>query len=527
MAHCIYLRKSRADMEAESHGEGETLERHRKALISLAKKRNLEIGAIYEEIVSGDTIASRPVMQQLLAEVEQGLWEGVLVMEVERLARGDTVDQGIVAQTFKYSATQIITPMKTYNTLNEFDEEYFEFGLFMSRREYKTINRRLQSGRKASAQEGKFIGSIAPYGYRKYKLKGDKGHSLEIIDEQAEIVRFIFDLYTVGVPDSNGDMKRLGTQAVARHLNSIGIPPIRHDYWQKETIKDIITNPTYAGMIRWGYRKQVKKMLNGKLVKSRPYTNDENCVCVEGRHEAIISPETYNLAQTFLKDNPAMPNGYKNELKSPLAGLIVCKLCGRKMVYRKAPNDKKKAYLVCHNKECKNVSAPFDLVEEKVLDILREWLASHLVATSDANQKERKKIASVEMTLDKLETQLEKLKVQLARVYEGYETGIYDSDAFVKRSRDITQKTDETNAEIKRQKDILLKLKKASKELGATLPKAQKVMELYDTLPTPQQKNELLKEVVDKIEYYKGKSAMYRGVEPDCFELDFYPKLGK
>ena len=98
--YCIYLRKSRADLEAEMHGEGETLKRHQDILLALAKKMNLSIGKIYSEIVSGETIAARPVMQQLLSEVEQGLWDGVLVMEVERLARGDTVDQGIVAQTF-------------------------------------------------------------------------------------------------------------------------------------------------------------------------------------------------------------------------------------------------------------------------------------------------------------------------------------------------------------------------------------------------------------------------------------------
>lgn len=79
--------------------------------------------------------------------MESGSKKDVFVMEVERLARGDTIDQGIVAQTFKYSNTKIITPMKIYDPNNEYDEEYFEFGLFMPRREYKTTNRRLQRGR--------------------------------------------------------------------------------------------------------------------------------------------------------------------------------------------------------------------------------------------------------------------------------------------------------------------------------------------------------------------------------------------
>lgn len=100
MSYCIYLRKSRKDLEAEQHGEGETLARHERALLALAKKNNLIISNIYREVVSGETIAARPVMQQLLREVEQNLWDGVLVMEVERLARGDTIDQGVVQRAF-------------------------------------------------------------------------------------------------------------------------------------------------------------------------------------------------------------------------------------------------------------------------------------------------------------------------------------------------------------------------------------------------------------------------------------------
>ena len=165
MPYCMYLRKSRADIEAENKGEEETLIRHEKILLELAEKMNLTIEKIYREVESGETISSRPVMQKLLNDVEQEKWKGVLVIEVERLARGDTVDQGIVAQTFKYSNTKIITPMKVYDPQNEFDEEYFEFGLFMSRREYKLINRRLQRGRIQSVKEGKYLGSIPPYGY--------------------------------------------------------------------------------------------------------------------------------------------------------------------------------------------------------------------------------------------------------------------------------------------------------------------------------------------------------------------------
>lgn len=217
--YLIYLRKSRSDLEAEAHGEGETLSRHEHTLLELAKRQHLNVTDIYREVVSGDTIAARPMMQRVLSEVEQGVWSGVLVMEVERLARGDTIDQGIIAQTFKFSGTKIITPIKTYDPDNEFDEEYFEFGLFMSRREYKIINRRLQRGRLASAKEGKWPSGLAPFGYRRVKLKNEKGCSLEPIEEQAAIVRMIFDLYTVGLQDEDGSARPLSLGSIATRLN--------------------------------------------------------------------------------------------------------------------------------------------------------------------------------------------------------------------------------------------------------------------------------------------------------------------
>ena len=56
--YCIYLRKSRADLDAEAHGEGETLARHERILLELAKRDKLNVTEIYREIVSGDTIAA-------------------------------------------------------------------------------------------------------------------------------------------------------------------------------------------------------------------------------------------------------------------------------------------------------------------------------------------------------------------------------------------------------------------------------------------------------------------------------------
>ena len=95
-------------------------------------------------------------------------------MDVDRLARGDTIDQGRVQRAFFYSGTQIVTPTKTYDPSNEYDNEYFEFNLFMSRREYATIKRRMQRGRERSSSDGYYVGNVAPYGWATNNCPGWK-----------------------------------------------------------------------------------------------------------------------------------------------------------------------------------------------------------------------------------------------------------------------------------------------------------------------------------------------------------------
>jgi DNA invertase Pin-like site-specific DNA recombinase len=133
--YAMYLRKSRKDLELEALGEGETLARHHARLMTLAARYDIHPDQIvvYRETVSGDSIDARPEMLRLLADVYAKKYKGVLVTEVERLARGNTKDQGEVADAFQATSTLIITESKVYDPNNESDQNYFEFGLFMSR----------------------------------------------------------------------------------------------------------------------------------------------------------------------------------------------------------------------------------------------------------------------------------------------------------------------------------------------------------------------------------------------------------
>ena len=125
------------------------------------------------------------------------MYDAVLCMDIDRLGRGDMQDQGRIINTFKKTNTLIITPDKTYNLNNDLDEEMTEFKTFFARRELKVITKRMQRARVKSIEEGNFIGSTAPLGYKFRYDEYGKRHMI-IDEETAPAIKLIFDMYLNG-----------------------------------------------------------------------------------------------------------------------------------------------------------------------------------------------------------------------------------------------------------------------------------------------------------------------------------------
>lgn len=487
MSYCIYLRKSRADTELERLGEGETLARHRRTLTELARKRGYDIGEVYEEIVSGETIAARPQMQRLLADVERGAWEGVLVMELERLARGNSIDQGIVAQAFKLTDTLIITPNKIFDPSNEFDEEYFEFGLFMSRREYKTINRRLQAGRIASVREGNYIASVAPFGYDKVRLEHG-GYSLAR-NEQSQYVEMIFGWYV---------NEGLTVYKIADRLTQMGVTPKKGgDHFSAHSIRDILRNRVYTGRVTWNYRRQKKVISDGQVRITRTKAPDDQITVCEGKHEAIISDELFRAAQERTGHVPRIKSS--KELKNPFAHVMKCKGCGGAVIYRPHNNSKSSDMLICPNKYCDVSGIPFEIAERTVLEQLEYELG-------------RLKIAAKKHTIDitagtqvkGYENELRKIKQQQNKLYDLLEQGIYTPEVFAERQRVLNEKRSETEKELSKLREKLQQPVNYEK----TIANIEHLLTEYDNM-SPTQINDVLRKCVSKIWYFREKSDRY------------------
>lgn len=516
--YCMYLRKSRADNDIESKEAIDVLARHQQRLSELSERLGITIACIHREVVSGETIASRPVMQQLLSEVEQGVWHGVLVVEVERLARGDTIDQGIVSQTFKYSDTLIITPNKIYDPSNEFDEEYFEFGLFMSRREYKVINRRIQAGRVTSVKEGKFVGNKAPYGYERVKIENDKGFTLSPIPEQAAIVNNIFEWYVTG---KDGD--EFGVARIVRYLNSLHVPTSTGKDWTNATIQGMLSNPVYAGKVRWNARKTVKSVLNGSVVLSRPRAKTEDCIIVDGLHPAIISADLFAAAQRKRALNPPRPINRMNTIQNPFSGLIICGKCGRKMV-RRPYGERYSASLICPYTSCNNVSSPLEQVETKILQSLKDIVSNYSLNTGFSLPDIQSVLDSKNTLLSSALKSLEQLSGQKAKLYDFLEQGIYTPAEFRDRSSILSDRQSALKEQIATLEKEIEECENSSYNISQFVPKCQHLLSDYDSMDIAT-KNSILRELIEKIIYTKD-SKNVRGHGNDItFRLDIFPRV--
>lgn len=495
--YLVYLRKSRADGEHETVEE--VLSKHYKMLQDYAAAKlggAIPEALIYREVVSGETIQDRPEMIKVLDRIQSEDIKGVLVIEPQRLSRGDLSDCGTIIRAFRYTDTLIVTPTKTYDLSNKFDRKFFEMELMRGNDYLEYVKEIMMRGRIASVQTGNYIGSVSPYGYD--KIKEGKTFTLAPNGE-SDVVRMMYHMWVYD---------NIGTATIANKLNELHIKPRKSEHWSSASIRDMLKNPVYIGKIRWNWRKNVKRYEDGVLVSSRPHAAPEDCILVDGKHEAIISESIFKAAQERFGQLPRTKP--KIKLNNAFAGIMHCS-CGRAMIYR--PERKCEDRILCTNmKYCNNRSAIYAEVVEEVIRALRE-LSEDVRELIDAPQKSSEAQKAVTAALVK---ELNALETQQDRLYEFLEKGIYSTEVFVKRNAALSQRRSELQEAIEEAKEY-----EAAdidyKERYAALIEA--IAALEDDSVSVADKNRLLRCVVKNITYHRETTV--RGKWQNVpFELD-------
>ena len=463
----IYLRKSR---DEENESRDETLARHEKLLLEYCDRNNLHIKKIYKEVVSGESIAARLEMQRLLLDINSGKYDGVVCIEIERLSRGNQIDQAEILEVFKKTGTKIYTLNKIYDfsSDNEIDEEFFEFGLFMSRREYKVICRRLARGRAASLLEGYYTGSLLPYGFNKERR--GKGFVLIPNEEEARIVRLIFDMYV------NGS----GISDIAHYLDENGLRPRKASVFCTSRIRNILKNRTYIGELR---------ITNKKI--SEEWT--------QGKHEPLIDPGIFNQAQERLKSGESRIVRDMTP-RNPLTGLVKCSECGKSMTIQ---NNKGIYYLKCKGFNCNTVSSRLDLIEKQIISELKDELQGFKYYLDNQAEEDRRQAESRNNEIKILIQAIQKKEKALDTCCELLEDGVYTREQYFKRINIINEDLEALQSNLASLKSIS---DDKSEEIRTKVPILEKCLEKYYDLDIPG-RNTVLKSLIEKIIYKRTDSS--------------------
>lgn len=491
-----YLRKSQSD-DPDLTVE-EVLARHE----AILDKWSIDnVGAeipdenTYREVVSGESIDDRPEMLMLLKKIESPKIKAVVVVDVQRLSRGDLEDAGRLIKLLRYTNTLVIVPERgthyVYDLRDEHDREAFERELKKGN-EYLEYYKKIQlRGRLLSVEDGRFIGNRAPYGYKRtyYMENKKKCHTLEINPDEAPVVKMIFDMYLQG----NGTFK------IMDRLHELGIRAPKGKHWAQTTITTILSNEHYIGKVRWYHKKTVKTVKDGEVVTSRPTAEDY--LVFPGKHPAIIDEEVFNAVQ---KKKGSLPKHKKGTtLVNPLAGLLYCS-CGRALKYHKYVTKgvvrAEPRFACAYTTRCENASCvASDLIEE-LKNILRDTLADFEVRVEagedDGVEIHRQLVARLERRL----AELEKLELSQWEKYteEGMPKHIFDK---------LNAKVVEEKAEVQQ---ALCTAKDATPEPLDLKEKVSTLRTILNMLDDPDapvpELNTLLKTCIERITYRRPKT---------------------
>ena len=482
----MYLRKSRQDNPDESVAE--VLAKHEAILQEWAKRElghEIPEDCIYREVISGESLGEREEVQKLLSRIEDPRVVGVVVVEPQRLSRGDLEDCGLLISTLRYTKTLVATPMMTYDMENKMERRFFQDELMRGRDFLEYTKEILMRGRIAAVKRGCYIGREAPYGYNKVVI--GKDHTLEP-NENADVVRLIFDLY------ANQDKTYY---QIACHLNDLKIESPRGGIWCRDTIRKILMNEHYIGKVTFNKIKNTTMVENGVRITKKLTQPQEEIIIAEGKHPAIIDKDTFQKAQERLKKNPSTKRDFA--LQNPFAGIMYCAGCGRAIT--RHPYKLAGLRLECRSRPKCYKSARYDDVEAAVIHGLEHSELPELKAKM--MNGEGNSIAIQKKLLERLEKQMEEFRQQEEKQYDLLETGVYTQDRFEQRNAALRKKMEECQEKIYETKATMPKQVDYADRV-VTLEKA--IVALKDPNVSAEVKNRLLKSIVKKIEFSTGET---------------------
>lgn len=468
----IYNRISRDNGESD-----DVLLNHRTINTRLCESRGYQY-KLYEEVESGGKFEERRILLQLLSHIAEGLYDGLVVVELSRIARDNLYSQ-MIAKVLEDNNVPIITPNRIYDLSDESDRFMYDMESMISSKELRTITRKMKNGKLEGARRGEWVQGRPPFGYK----RGDN-KKLVIVESEARLVQQIFTYAENGY----------GVHNITRKLE--GYKTRDGNSFTDTAVYAILNNKTYTGSIIYNVKDK-----KGDITEP---------IVTRNAHEATITREQFNSVQQAIKGRMSgdmeTRNRSRGRVLSILKDLVYCKRCGLKMGFRKDRKQKNAVYInpcecgnrgIVEHQLLKSFLTDFEFIKGVYQDEWKKALNEPQTVSKDVLVQQ----------VEKLNNTRDKLNMRLSRAKDAYLDGFFNKEEYVKSKDDTEKELKKVSTALD---DLLQDIESMDKDSLASqfeskMEKIEQFYEVYNNNEDSQQYlaecNRILKLIINKVHY--------------------------
>ena len=399
-----------------------SIENQKLIISQFAAECNIVIDRWYEDDGVSGYKFNRPGLNELLDDLDN--IERVFVKDLSRIGRHNARVL-LLLEDFKERQKELVVIDTNYNSETD-DDDTIGILTWYNEKYVKDISRKIKSAIEARQKEG-ILMTQPPFGYKRNEKDKTK---LEIIPEEADYVKMVYDLY----------LKGSGYRMIANYLTENKVPTpsmVRHERelaegkitkrkvataWSDSMVKELLDNDFYIGTLR--LRKRARSTVHGK---DKRIPKEEQYI-FENHHPAIIDKASFDLIQDMkekrVKSNYRGSRGQwiGSEIPNPFGSCLFCKDCGSRLTpIKRTTTARERKYYICttYNTKGKRYCEKSHLIEENDLmddvvtyiKLCRNSLCE-VIATYDMKDFDSEKRTVEEKRLE-IQKQIEERKAQL------------------------------------------------------------------------------------------------------------------
>lgn len=288
----IYLRLSKEDLDKSEEEHSKSIENQKKILQEYAWRHGLEIYDYYADDDYSGLYYERPSFLRMLEDAQNHHFALILAKSQSRLSRNMEHSEYLLHNLLPALGIRFIGVVDGVDTGQKYGKKARQINALVNEWYSEDLSENIRAVYRRKMAEGEYLGAYAPYGY--CKCAGDT-HRLVIEEETANWVRQIYHWYVQG-ESIKAIRERLEKGKVPTPLSRRRNTSPQDYCWSESTIKKILSNATYTGMVVQG--KSQRRSFKDKTLE---YLPREQWVIIENMHEPIISRELYEQAAAIRK----------------------------------------------------------------------------------------------------------------------------------------------------------------------------------------------------------------------------------